>query len=94
MASDQATDDVIHAAANEVDGQRIIDIEVDRVARQTTFTFDLGAKLVTWPYEDGNDEQWSLMTPSDRAFAYRADGSVSWMATRAPPEDETWTLLS
>lgn len=47
-----------------------------------------------WPYDVGIDEQWSLSTPVGRTFSYRADGLISWTASNAPPEDETWMRLT
>jgi hypothetical protein len=92
-AHDEAADEIIRDAAREMDGQRLIDIVVDREARRTTFSFDLGARLVTSPYDQGIDEQWSLSTPTDRTFSYRADGRVSWAASSAPSEEKMWIPL-
>jgi hypothetical protein len=59
----------IDRALAVLDGQALISVVVDTDAR-TSFTFDLGCTLLTWPY-DHESEQWLLYEPDGPS----ADGS-------------------
>lgn len=94
IAHSEATDSLIVAAADEMDGQHLILIEVDPASGTSIFVFDRGARLETWPYdEDENDEQWSLYCPSCNVFAYRKDGRYRWSASDISPDNDIWLPL-
>jgi hypothetical protein len=91
QSMDESTDAEIIAAAESMDGQRLMSIKTDPAAGRSIFQFDLGATLETWPYEDDdNDEQWSLYTPSKYVLSYRADGHYSWAAGNQPGDEIRW----
>ena len=73
-----------------LDGQKLTEVRVDPEEGRSTFTFDLGGSLETWPYgDDPTEEQWTIQTDAE-AFAYRADGLYSCGRSDAPPDLERW----
>lgn len=94
IAHSESTDKRIHSVAGELDGQRLQSVNVDPVNGTSSFAFDLGAVLETWPYEDEDlDEQWSLHRRSGYTFAYRKDGRYSWSGPDVRSGDEVWLRL-
>lgn len=93
LANDDETDATIEAAAHELDGQKLTGVALDPVARANIFSFDLGAVLKTWPYENDVDEQWSLYRPSGDVLTYRADGMYSFHPGDQHPDRIVWQSL-
>jgi hypothetical protein len=93
IADDEADDETIRAGVREIDGQKLNGVVIDAPERRTTFYFDLGGMLATWPYEFNEDEQWSLHMPDRQVLTYRADGRYSLGASNLKPCDEAWELL-
>lgn len=75
-------------AAREIDGQKLVQVEVNRPLGTSCFRFDLGACLETWPYGDGdNVEQWMLYTPAGKVLSFYTDGQHAWEdPARLPPK--------
>jgi hypothetical protein len=92
-ANDEADDEAIRAAVRELDGQKLMGVTLDARQRRTTFYFDLGETLATWPYEVDREEQWSLYMPDHRVLSYRADGRYSLGASTLEPGEEAWQPL-
>jgi hypothetical protein len=82
----------IDRALAVLDGQALISVVVDADAR-TSFTFDLGCTLLTWPY-DHQSEQWLLYEPDGRALTVRADGRYSHDSSVIPAGDSQWHPLA
>jgi len=82
----------IDRALAVLDGQALISVVVDADAR-TSFTFDLGCTLLTWPY-DHQSEQWLLYEPDGRVLTVRADGRYSHDSSAIPAEDSQWHPLA
>lgn len=60
---------------------------------RSTFTFDLGGSLETWPYgDDPTQEQWTISTEAE-TFAYRADGHYACGPSSASPDLVRWLPL-
>lgn len=94
FCTDLAPDEEIIDAAKFMDGQKLIAVEVQPALGRSTFVFDLGATLETWPYgDDEHDEQWSLYTPSSYVLGFRADGHYAWTRSDQPPDKEIWRPL-
>jgi hypothetical protein len=94
LSADMSPDAQITEAAKFLNGQKLVSVEVEQVTGKTIFIFDLNARLETWPYDGGdNDEQWSLYTPSNYVLSYRADGCYSWTPSDAPPQGGMWKVL-
>jgi hypothetical protein len=74
LAWSEDPSDLIGRAAARLNGQKLLAVEVDRDKGRSSFIFDLGCVLETWPYDDPTDEQWIFMTGETASFAYRADG--------------------
>ena len=74
----------IARGARELDGQKLLRVEVDPSRGSSVFTFDLGSRLETTPYDTDSD-QWLLYEPSGDVFSYRADGMYSHQPGNTPP---------
>jgi hypothetical protein len=84
IACSESPDQQIVDAAREIDGQLLTTVEADPAKGTSGFAFDAGAKIQTWPWDEGNDEQWMLFIASGDVFTYRADGRYSpWASNRA-----------
>lgn len=84
---------LIGRATAMLNGQKLVEIHVDPGTGRSTFAFDLGGTLETWPYgDDPNEEQWKIQTETD-VFAYRADGRYSCGPSAAPTDIERWLPL-
>jgi hypothetical protein len=90
LADDECAQEQIEVAMRLIDGQKLTEVRLDVAERATTFNFDLGATLTTWPYEANEDEQWSLYLPDGRVLTYRADGFHSLDAGDVKPEEQIW----
>lgn len=92
LAEDADTHERIDAAARTVDGQKLTSFTLDAASHSTSFAFDLGATLRTWPYavDDDADEQWSLYQPDGCVLTYRADGHCCLGPRNEKPGEETW----
>ncbi len=74
----------IARGAKELDGQKLLQVEIDPSRGHSVFTFDLGSRLETMPYNADSD-QWLLYEPSGKVFSYRADGMYSHQPGNTPP---------
>jgi hypothetical protein len=90
VADDESAHDQIEAAARVLDGQKLVAVTLNADSRATTFSFDLGSVLSTWPYEADQEEQWSLYLPDQRVLTYRADGCYSLGLSDEGPDQEVW----
>jgi hypothetical protein len=94
QAHDESDHETIDAAAEEIDGQKLIRVNLDVNRHVASFYFDLGGALITWPYEDDdNDEQWFLRLPGDLALGYRADGRYSFGSSELKTDEVNWLSL-
>lgn len=94
IAHSESTEKRINSVARVLNGQRLMSVGIDPVDGTSSFSFDLGAVLQTWPYEDEDlDEQWSLHRRSGYTFAYRKDGRYSWSAPDVRSGEEIWLPL-
>jgi hypothetical protein len=81
----------INRAAAILNGQKLLEIVPNKGC--STFRFDLGGRLETWPYADSPDaEQWMIMTRTE-TFSYRGDGLFSRHDNNTVPEDVIWLPL-
>jgi hypothetical protein len=87
------------AAAREVDSQRLFSIEVDPGKGTSSFVFDEGAVIETWPWKEVADkatkqyEQWYLYMKSGDCLAYREDGRHSLGPGNQKPDEVIWLPL-
>jgi hypothetical protein len=65
----------IPRAADVLNGQKLIRFSISPREILCTFEFDLGATLITRPF-DRKSEQWLLYGPRQRVLVLRADGHV------------------
>lgn len=86
-------DDVIGRAVARLNGQKLTAVTVETGRGKSSFIFDLGGTLETWPYgDDPATAQWMIYAPSE-VFTYRADGLYSQGAGDQPPASEQWLPL-
>jgi hypothetical protein len=93
IAWSEDSTEVISSAAAFLNGQKLRSLSVAPAQGRSTFMFDLGGSLETWPYEDDlADEQWIILTETE-AFAYRADGAYWRGPCDTPPDAQHWLPL-
>jgi hypothetical protein len=93
MACSESPDDKIVAAADDIDGQLLMDVIADPKKGTSKFTFDQGSLLETWPWDDGNEEQWMLYMNTNDVFSYRADGCYQTCPKDGNNDDLGWRPL-
>lgn len=76
-------------AADFIDGQKLMSFAFNQKNRQCVFTFDLGAILVTRPF-DRKSEQWMLFEPSGKVLTLRADRKYSHGSSNTTPHSDRW----
>ena len=87
-------EEVIGRAAASLNGQKLLAVNVVPAEGRSTFTFDLGSSLETWPYEDDpTTEQWFIRGSTD-VFGYRADGLYSQQPGDTSPDQKRWLPLA
>lgn len=93
LARCEDTREAIDRATSTLDGQKLLSLSVDPAGGRSTFTFDLGGIIDTWPYgDDPTQEQWIILSSSE-AFVFRANGSYSRHPSNTPPEKVEWLPL-
>jgi len=93
LAWSEDADRLIGRAASTLNGQKLLAVNAAADDGRSTFTFDLGGSLETWPYgDDLTDEQWTILTGVE-AFTYRADGTYACGPSTTPPDLELWLPL-
>lgn len=93
LAWSEDADEDIERSTAALNGQKLLGVTVSPDEGRSTFGFDLGGSLETWPYgDDPTDEQWIILTEAE-AFAYRADGTYSQGPSSTPPDAERWLSL-
>ena len=71
LAWSEDANDVIGRATATMNGRKLLDLSVVADDGRSTFTFDLGGSLETWPYgDDATDEQWMILSRAE-AFGFR-----------------------
>lgn len=83
----------IARAARLLNGQALVNVESSNRGTRWVFTFDLGARLETRPY-DKTSEQWLLYEPTEKCLSVRADGRYSYGPASESPDKERWRLLA
>jgi hypothetical protein len=92
VAWSEDNDQVIGRATATLNAQKLVGVCVDPDNGRSSFNFDLGGALETWPYGvDLTEEQWKILT-DNKSFAYRADGQYACGPSTAP-DLERWLPL-
>ena len=81
--------EVIDEVANELDGQKLVSVQIIRKNIQTIFEFDLGGRLEVLPYtyDEKLTETWYLFEPSGYVLTLRSDGYYSYAPGNSVDED-------
>ncbi len=82
----------IARGAKELDGQKLLQVEVAPSRGSSIFTFDLGSRLETAPYKAGST-QWLLYEPSGKVFSYCDNGMYSHQRGNTPPSRKKYQAL-
>lgn len=83
----------IARATARLNGQKLEQVLVEPGIGRSTFIFDLGGALETWPYgDDGDDEQWNIMT-HDHVFSLNAASAYALDAVDTPLNERDWKPL-
>jgi hypothetical protein len=88
----QSEDDspTIDQAAQALNAQKLVAVNIAPENGRSLFTFDLGGVLETWPYgEDANAEQWKIVA-EPTSFAFRADGQYWCGLSNLPADQVPW----
>ena len=93
LASSEDSEKIIGQATAMLNGQKLLGVSVAPKEGRSTFTFDLGGVLETWPYgDDQTEEQWIFLTEAE-AFSYRADGIYSRHSLTTALDAAQWLPL-
>jgi hypothetical protein len=95
LANDHLNRRAIKKAINELDGQAPTKVTISQDLR-TTFEFDLGGRLETFPNIEDFDRDvdlWLLYEPSGDVFTLRADGYYHHAPGNTLPQDYDWKPL-
>ena len=94
LAWSEDANSLIGRATATLNGQKLLAVNIDANQGRSSFTFDLGGSLETWPYgDDHTDEQWKIYRGAE-TFAYRADGLYSHGSSDRTPELVRWLPLA
>ena len=93
LARSEDVSNVIGRATAKLNGQKLIDASVAPNEGRSTFTFDLGGSIETWPYEDDpTDEQWLILSDAE-ALGFRGNGTYSSGSSDRSSDLERWFPL-
>jgi len=80
-------------ATDTLNGQNLISLDVDSKLGRSSFGFDLGGVLETWPYgSDHSEEQWMIYTDME-VFSYNAGGQYALHSSDTPDHEVRWLAL-
>ena len=81
----------------DLNGQKLLKVEVDPSKGAASFLFDLGGRLATRPATgekfDKDQAQWCLFCPNKRVFSYRADGKCCFSPSGTSDGKNKWTSV-
>lgn len=92
LANSESDDDGIEAAAQAIEGQRLLDLELDRATTQVRLTFDQRITLSMLAYES-ESEAFLLYAPDGNVLTWRGDGCYCWSSGNTPPAKMHWRTL-
>ena len=78
LAKWESTKECIAEACFRLNGQALSTFTCQPAKGRSHFSFDLGGKLNTGPYDDELLEQWMLYCPDGGVLTYRSDGAFSY----------------
>jgi hypothetical protein len=85
--------ETINRAAAALNGQNLTGMNVPFNDGRSSFDFDLGGSLETWPYgDDAAEEQWMIYHES-KVFSVNATSAYALSKSDAPLGSERWSKL-
>ena len=101
LAHSESDDTTMNRALAVLNGQELQTADIEAADGRTTFTFDLGCSLLTYPAPPGTydslAEQWKLLSRSRGALtvlSIREDGKYSITDGNGKPGDQRWLPIA
>lgn len=95
-AKSESSSSKIGKALKWLDGQKIINIQINPYSADTVFDFEYGDRLMTRSYEKSEQspyEQWYLFEPTGNVLAVRDDGKFGYHPVDTLPDKAIWYEL-
>jgi hypothetical protein len=93
LAWSEDSRELIGHISSRLNGLKLVAVDIDPERGASTFAFELGFTLETWPYEDDpHSEQWMFFSRTD-VLTYRADGAFALGPSNTPDNQEQWHPL-
>ncbi len=93
LAWSEDTRELIGGISSRLNGLKLMEVTVDPEHGTSTFAFESGFTVETWPYDDEPEfEQWMFFSRTD-VFTYRADGAYTFGPGNTPEEAVEWLPL-
>ena len=93
LAWSEDDENTIDRAISFLNGQNLVGINVPAGDGHSSFKFDLGGSLETWPYgDDPTEQQWMIYT-EDKVFSVNATSAYALSANATPSDEEHWIAL-
>jgi hypothetical protein len=76
--SEDFSGEMLMAALQELDGQRLVSVEHGEIPSSTILKFDMGGQIVIWPvgYAEPDDDQWSLHEFQGGIVSFNCEGEL------------------
>jgi hypothetical protein len=96
LAYDESSRDTIDYALNFINGQKLLEIEINPNNSITKLNFDLGGsiKITNDTYSDELNEMWIFYTNSETALTFRNDGKIAFEKTNVEFGSEKFEPLN
>ena len=93
LASSEHDEKAIGRATAALNGRKLMCVSVLPESGRSSFTFDLGGSLETWPYgDDATQEQWMIYNELE-VFTFNAMGDYSCGPPTKPSDLQSWKPL-
>lgn len=93
LAESESSRRKIQNALWDLDGQKLVNMELDNKTGDTTFLFDLGGRLKTTHYEGELYDLWHLYEPNGNILTIRNDGKFNYDSGYTPLDQEAWCSI-
>jgi hypothetical protein len=76
--SEDFGEEMLTAALQELDGQRLVSVERGEIPSSAILKFDMGGQIVIWPagYAEPDDDQWSLHEFQGGIVSFNCEGEL------------------
>lgn len=84
LKSDDPPGSALDECLGDLEGQRLLSVDVDKASNSWTLAFDLGASLKIWPSAEIPDDLWSLYAWNGDIISCENDGKLVIEKRSAP----------